>query len=455
MDKSFNKLLQKTFEDSVAYRASLDKRRVFPDLKMLEEMRRLDIPLPEKSNDAEKIFELLSSAGSQGTVAVSGPRYFGFVIGGSTPVTLAANWLAGAWDQNCGMDTTSPVAAFVEEISLKWLQQLFGFPSTCGGAFVTGATMAGFTCLAAARSHLLTRQGWNVEKQGLFGAPDINVYVSEEVHITILKAFSMLGLGSERLTKIPTDKMGRMLIDKIPQPIGPTIICVQAGDVNTGCFDPVDEIITKFKSDDVWIHVDGAFGLWVLVSSKYKHLGIGIEKADSWSVDAHKWLNVPYDSGVALVKNAEALRSAMSISTSYLKSTPGKRQPNEYTPELSRRARGVEIWTAIASLGRQGIAQIVERCCAHAQKAAKRLTEAGYKILNDVVINQVLVSFGSDEKTQAVIKAIQEDGTCWCGGTTWKGQTAMRISISSWATTVEDMDKSLDAMIRIAKSVKE
>jgi glutamate/tyrosine decarboxylase-like PLP-dependent enzyme len=421
---------------------------------MLEEMNRLDFALPEKPNEPEKILELLSSAGSQGTVAVAGPRYFGFVIGGSTPVTLAANWLAGAWDQNCGMDTSSPVAAFVEEISLKWLLQLYGFPSTCGGAFVTGATMAGFTCLAAARSHLLNRQGWNVEKQGLFGAPNIDVIVSEEVHATILKSFSLLGMGSERVTKVPTDKMGRMAVDKIPKLNGPTIICVQAGDVNSGCVDPIDEIIDKFKSEDVWIHVDGAFGLWVLVSSKHKHLAKGIGKADSWSVDAHKWLNVPYDSGVALVRNAEALRSAMSISTAYLKSTPGKRQPHEFTPELSRRARGVEIWTAIASLGRQGIAEIVERCCAHAQKAARRLTDAGYRVLNDVVINQVLVSFGSDEKTEKVIKAIQEDGTCWCGGTRWKGQTAMRISICSWATTDEDMDKSLDAMIRCAKGIK-
>lgn len=453
MDKSTRKLLQKAFDNASEYRESLDNRCVFPDAKMLKEMTKLDFPLPEKPNDPEMILELLSKSGSQGTVAVAGPRYFGFVIGGSTPVTLAANWLAGAWDQNCGMDTTSPMAAFVEEISLKWLLELYGFPKACGGAFVTGATMAGFTCLAAARSHLLSRKGWDVEKQGLFGAPLINVTVSEEVHITILKALSMLGLGSERLTKIPTDKNGRMLIDKIPKLKGPTIICVQAGDVNTGCFDPVDEIIDKFKSDDVWIHVDGAFGLWVLVSKKLKHLGKGIEKADSWSVDAHKWLNVPYDSGIALVRNKEALRSAMSISTSYLKSTPGKRQPNEFTPELSRRARGVEIWTAIASLGREGIAEIIERCCAHAKKAAKRLSEAEYKILNDVVINQVLVSFGSDEKTENVIKAIQEDGTCWCGGTKWKGHTAMRISISSWTTTDEDMDNSLDAMIRIAKNI--
>jgi len=455
MDNNFRKLLQKACADSIRYRESLEERRVFPDSKMFDDMARLDMPFPEKPNDPEKIFDLLSRAGSQGTVAVAGPRYFGFVIGGSTPITLAANWLAGAWDQNCAMDTTSPVAAFVEEITLKWSLKLFGLPSSCGGAFVTGATMAGFTCLAAARGHLLNRVGWNVEKQGLFGAPNINVIVGEEIHITMLKALSLLGMGCERVTKIPTDSMGRMLADKIPKPNGPTIICVQAGDVNAGCFDPIDQVINEFKTDDVWIHVDGAYGLWVLTSSKYKHLGKGIERADSWLVDAHKWLNVPYDSGIAIVKKVESLRSAMSISTSYLKSTPGKRQPSEYTPELSRRARGIEVWAAIASLGREGIADIVERTCTHAQKAATHLTKAGYKILNDVVINQVLVSFGSDEKTQAVIKAIQEDGTCWCGGTKWKGQTAMRISICSWATTDEDMDKSLDAIMRIAKSIKD
>jgi glutamate/tyrosine decarboxylase-like PLP-dependent enzyme len=454
MNSDFNTFLEMALKKSCEYRSSIKDRRVFPDAKMLDEMAKLNIPFPDIANDPEKIYKLLAECGSLGTTAVSGPRYFGFVIGGSTPVTLAANWLAGAWDQNCSMDTTSPVAAFLEEISLRWLLQLFGLPKASAGAFVTGATMAGFTCLAAARSHLLNRQGWSVEQKGLFGAPNIRVYVNEQIHITILKALSMLGLGCERITKIPTDKNGRILIDKIPKPKGSTIFCLQAGDVNTGCFDAFDEIIEKCQSEDVWFHIDGAFGLWAQVSSKLNHLTKGIEKADSWSVDAHKWLNVPYDSGIALVKHSDALRTAMSISTSYLKSTVGKRQPHEFTPELSRRARGVEIWTAIATLGRKGIAEIVEQCTAHTQKAARRLSEAGYEILNEVVINQVLVSFGSDEKTQAVIKAIQEDGTCWCGGTVWKGRVAMRINVCSWITTDEDMEMSLEAMIRIAKSVE-
>lgn len=454
MNHEMKTLLKKAFEKSVEYHETLGTRRVYPDESVLNEMKRLDMPLPKGKKSSEEILELLFSAGSPGTNAVAGPRYFGFVIGGALPVTIAANWLAGAWDQNCGMDTTSPIAATLEDISLKWLLELFGLPPDCSGGFVTGATMAGFTCLAAARSHLLGMQNWDVEKQGLFGAPEISVIVSEEVHATILKAFTMLGMGSERLTLVPTDSNGRMLIDNFPQPKGPTIICLQAGDVNTGCFDPIEKIIDRFKSDNVWFHVDGAFGLWVQVSEKYRHLAGGVEKADSWSVDAHKWLNVPYDSGIALVKNSEALRKAMTVSTSYLKSTPGKRQPRDFTPELSRRARGTEIWTAIATLGKSGIAEIVERCCAHAQKAAKRLADAGYEILNEVEINQVLVSFGTSEKTNAVIKAIQEDGTCWCGGTVWKGRTAMRISICSWATTDEDMKMSLDAMIRIARSVK-
>lgn len=454
MSREAKKLLNQAYDYALEFLSKLNDRRVYPDEKMLKELKRLDNPLPEKPTDPEAALKLLHEVGLKTTVTSAGPRYFGFVMGGSLPQTLASSWLTSAWDQNAGLFDTSPIAAYTEEISLRRLVELFGLPKTCGGAFVTGATMAGFTSMATARSYLLKRHGWDVEKKGLYGAPEIRVIVSEEVHVTILKAISQLGLGSERLTKVPTDDQGRMLVDDIPNVNGPTIICLQAGDLNSGSFDQFNEIIDKVGSDDTWVHVDGAFGMWTLVSDKYKHLANGVERADSWSIDAHKWLNVPYDSGIALVKNGEALRSAMSFGASYLTPAPGQRRPTDYSPGLSSRARGIDVWMALATLGKSGIAEIVERCCAHAKYAAEELSKAGFEILNDVVLNQVMVSFGDDARTDEVIKKIQQDGTCWCGGTTWKGRRAMRISVISWATTEEDMQLSVEAMIACAGHVK-
>ncbi|MEE8405046.1 MAG: pyridoxal-dependent decarboxylase [candidate division Zixibacteria bacterium] len=453
MKNDHKKLLQDAYEYAIEYLSNLADRRVYPDDKMLEELGRLDLPLSESPKDPGEILKLLHEVGLKTTVTSPGGRYFGFVMGATLPQTVASSWLTSTWDQNAALFDTSPLAAYTEEISLRWLSELFGLPKTCGGAFVTGATMAGFTALAAARSYLLRRHGWDVEKKGLYGAPELRVIVSEEVHVMNLKAISQLGLGIERLTKIATDDQGRMLADKIPEIDGPTILCLQAGDVNSGCFDPFDEIIDKVSSDDVWVHVDGAFGMWVLVSEKFKHLAHGIEKADSWSIDAHKWLNVPYDNGIALIKNGDVLRSAMSFGASYLTPAPGQRRPTDYSPGLSSRARGIDIWMALATLGKSGIAEIVERCCSNAEYAANELSKAGFEILNDVVLNQVLVSFGDDARTDEVIKKIQQDGTCWCGGTTWKGRRAMRISVSSWATTKEDMRLSVEAMIACAKLV--
>jgi len=448
------KLLHDAYEYAIEYFSNLADRKVYPDEKMLEELKRLNLPLSESPKDAGEILKLLHEVGLKTTVCSPGPRYFGFVMGATLPQTVASSWLTSAWDQNAALFDTSPLAAYTEEISLGWLVELFGLPKTCGGAFVTSATMAAFTSLAVARNHLLNQQGWDVQKNGLFDAPKINMIVSEEIHVTNLKAISLLGLGSDRLTKVRTDNQGRMLVTEIPDLSGPTIICLQAGDVNSGCFDPFDEIIDKVGSDDCWVHVDAAFGMWVMVSEKFRYLATGIERADSWSIDAHKWLNVPYDSGIALVKNEDALHSAMSFGASYLTPAPGQRRPTDYSPGLSNRARGIDVWTALATLGRGGIAEIVERCCSHAKYAAEELSRAGFEILNDVVLNQVLVSFGDDARTDEVIKKIQEDGTCWCGGTTWKGRRAMRISVSSWATTEKDMKKSIEAMIACAKLVR-
>ncbi|MGH9831813.1 MAG: pyridoxal phosphate-dependent decarboxylase family protein, partial [Blastocatellia bacterium] len=314
---------------------------------------------------------------------------------------------------------------------------------------VTGATMANFTALAAARHKVLQSAGWDVEARGLFGAPPVTVVVGAEVHPTLLKALGLLGLGRERVITVPTDGQGRMRADAFPDLSGPAIVCIQAGNVNTGAFDPALEICALAHAVGAWVHVDGAFGLWAAANPARAYLTEGFVEADSWATDAHKWLNVPYDSGLAFVRHAEALRAAMSVSAAYLP-TDDVREPMHYTPEGSRRARGIEVWAALRSLGRQRLAEMIERNCRHAARFAEGLTEAGYRLLNDVVINQTLVSFGDEEVTRRVIAGIQLDGTCWCGGTVWQGQTAMRISVSSWATTDEDVELSLAAMLRVA-----
>jgi len=393
---------------------------------------------------------MLDDIGSPATVATAGGRYFGFVIGGSLPAALVANWLAGAWDQNAAMQVMSPVAAKLEEIVLEWMVDLLGLPSGSGAGFVTGTTMANFSALAAARTALLNRAGWDVEEDGLFGAPPIHVVVGDEVHVSVLKALSMLGLGRSRVTRVPVDAQGRMRPEALPPLDDHTVVCVQAGNVNTGAFDPAGEICARVHEAGSWVHVDGAFGLWAAVSPQYAPLLAGAGAADSWAIDCHKWLNVPYDSGVAVVRTPEYLHTAMTLSAAYLTPSDG-REPWHYAPEGSRRARGVELWAAMRSLGRSGLREMIERNCRQAKVFAERLRDAGFAVLNDVVLNQVLVSFGSAEDTRRVIRDVQKDGTCWCGGTQWHGHTAMRISVSSWATTEEDVERSVAAMIRIAR----
>jgi glutamate/tyrosine decarboxylase-like PLP-dependent enzyme len=362
---------------------------------------------------------------------------------------MAANMLAGAWDQNAAR-VLSPVAASLEDVCIKWLTSLLGLPAGAGAGFVTGATMANFSGLAAARHALLAQERWDVETRGLFGAPPITVIVGEEVHVSLLKALSMLGLGRDRVICVPVDGQGRMRADALPEITGPTIACIQAGNVNTGAFDPAGEICRTAKASGAWVHVDGAFGLWALASPRRAHLAEGVQDADSWATDGHKWLNVPQDSGIVLVREPEHLRAAMTATAAYLIEGEG-REPSHYVPEMSRRARGVEVWAALRSLGRLGLAELVERTCRYASQFAEGLQAAGYEILNDVVLNQVLVSFGSPDLTRRVIRRVQEEGTCWLGGTEWQGQKAMRISVSSWATTEEDVQRSLEVILRIAE----
>jgi glutamate/tyrosine decarboxylase-like PLP-dependent enzyme len=444
-------LLAEVADRSDRYLAGLPHRKVAPSPEDVARLEKLGGSLPDGPADPAEVLALLDDIGSPATVASAGGRYFGFVIGGSLPAALAANWLAGAWDQNAAMQVMSPVAAKLEEIVLAWMVDLLGLPAGSGAGFVTGTTMANFTALAAARSTLLRRAGWNVEEDGLFGAPPIHVVVGEEVHVSLLKALSMLGLGRSRVTRVAADAQGRMSPGALPALDDRTLVCIQAGNVNTGAFDPASEICARARDGRSWVHVDGAFGYWAAVSPQYAPLLAGADAADSWAIDCHKWLNVPYDSAVAVVRSAENLKTAMAMSAAYL--TPGGgREPWHYAPEASRRARAVELWAAMRSLGRSGLKELIERNCQQAKMFADRLRSAGFTILNDVVLNQVLVSFGTDEETRRVIAALQAEGTCWCGGTQWQGRAAMRISVSSWATTNEDVERSLEAIIKIAKS---
>lgn len=446
-------LLEETTRRASRYLARLNERAVFPGPDALAALASFDEVLPEGPRDPLEVLTFLDEAGSPATVASTGGRYFGFVIGGSLPAALAANWLAGAWDQNAGLKAASPTAAKLEQVALRWLLDVLGLPKESGGGFVSGATMANFSGLAAARHAVLKQVGWEVEAQGLFGAPPITVIVGEEVHVSLLKALSLLGLGRERVIRVPVDSQGRMRVDALPEISGPTIVCIQAGNVNSGAFDPAGEICAIAHEAGAWVHVDGAFGLWAAADPARAHLTSGLSEADSWATDAHKWLNVPYDSGLVFCRKASELRAALTHTRAAYLVEEQEREPMEYTPEMSRRARGVEIWAALRSLGRSGLAQMIEQCCRHATRFAEGLREAGHEVLNEVQLNQVLVSFGDADRTQKVIAAVQKDGTCWCGGTVWHGRTAMRISVSSWATTEADVEQSLEAICRIADRI--
>ena len=439
-------------ERAIAYRKDIGGRRVPPlPEAMTELVRHLGGRLPEQPTDARQIIEMLDRYGSPATMASTGGRFFGFVIGSSLPESVAASWLATAWDQNTGLLAAAPATTLLEQIALDWILEILDLPRGCGGAFVTGCQMANFTALAAARHAVLAASGWDVEARGLFGAPEVRVVVGADAHNTIFKSLAMLGLGRDRVLRVPIDAEGRMRADALPDVDGPLIVCIQHGNVNSGAFDPAEPIIEWAHRRQGWVHVDGAFGLWARVSPGRAALGRGAERADSWATDAHKWLNVPYDCGIALVRDASALRGAMGTgAAAYLQESP-VREPMHFTPELSRRARGVEVWAVLRSLGRSGVAELVERCCGYAGRFAEGLAQAGFEVLNDVVLNQVLVSFGDDAATRRVIDRVQSEGTCWCSGTEWHGRAAMRISVSSWATTARDVEASLDAICRATR----
>lgn len=453
-DENLRRLLEDAARRGIDYRVQSVSRAVAPTNAAIKNVERLKEPLPENGTADTDVLAQLDGVGTPAAVAMTGPRFFGFVIGGSLPVTLASNWLASAWDQNDVMHEVTPATATLESVAMDWMIDLFGLPAETGAAFVTGATVANFSALAAARNRVYADVGWNVEADGLIGAPPLTILVSEEVHPSVIKGIGLLGFGRDRVQRLPVDRQGCIDAMQLPEISGPTIVCTQAGNLNTGGFDPVGNICDAVKGAGTWVHVDGAFGLWAAASPELEHLCNGFQAADSWATDAHKWLNVPYDCGIAFVRHAPALKSAMSITADYLLTETEHRNPSDYTPELSRRARGVDVWAALKSLGRSGLAEMLNRCCRNARRFADGLDKAGFEILNDVKLNQVLVSFGDDERTRRVIDAIQADGTCWCGVTVWQGHTAMRISVSNWSTMPADVDASLAAIIRLAANTR-
>lgn len=450
-----------TADYAAQFLASLSERPIHADASIEELRAGLGGPLPERGSEAAQVVAELIAAAEPGIVAMPSGRYFGFVVGGTLPAALAADWLTSTWDQNSGLVALSPAAAVVEEVAIEWLRELLGLPEGVSAGLVTGCQMAHMTALAAARQHVLAGAGWNVNRDGLQGAPRIRVLVGEHRHVTIDRALRYLGIGTAQIEPIAADLHGRLRADALRDALdvnqAPTIVCAQAGDVNTGAFDPLGEIADAVEGTEAWLHVDGAFGLWAFASPRFRHLVAGVERADSWATDGHKWLNVPYDSGIAFCAHPESHRAAMAVRASYLEQVePGTaRDQVDWNPEFSRRARGFPIYAAVRALGREGIAELVERCCDHATRFAELLgDQPDVEILNDVVLNQVLVRFADDDAvTRATVQRVQEDGTCWLSGTEWRGRAAMRISVSNWQTSAADVERSAGAILEAAAAV--
>jgi glutamate/tyrosine decarboxylase-like PLP-dependent enzyme len=448
-------LLQRAHEHALQFLQALPQRHVGARATREELLSILRRPLTQDGEDGARVLEVLASAAERGVVGSAGPRYFGFVIGGSLPVALAADWITSAWDQNAGIFVTSPATSVIEEVAREWLLDLFDLPRTASVGFVTGGQMANFTALAAARDAVLRRIGYNVEEDGLIGAPPINIVIGAEAHITIYSSLRLLGFGTRTLNVVDTDEQGRTRVDKLRRTLasldGPTIVCAQAGNVNTGSVDPLRELANIAQDRGAWLHIDGAFGLWGRASRDRRSLLDGAELADSWATDAHKWLNVPYDNGIVIVRDSAAHRASMTVSAEYLEQTAGaERDPFDWVPEFSRRGRGITVYAALRHLGRSGVESLVDGLCARARQMADLLRrDRRVRILNDVVLNQVLVRFDDDdEATRSVILRAQQEGTCWMAGTTWHGMAAMRISVSNWATSEEDIARSAEAILK-------
>ncbi len=446
-DNDYLQMLAQVLGHARSYVAGLDDRAVFPGDDAVEALAVFDEALPEGPMAPEEILDLLHEKGSPATVAQTGGRYFGFVTGGALPVAVAARWLSDVWDQNGAMYVMSPLVSALERVCEKWLVELLGLPAGTVAGFVSGTSVANLCALTAARDEVLRGLGWNVKSQGLFGAPTVRVMLGEQAHASVFKALSILGFGTDGIEAIPADGQGRLAAEKLPELDARTIVVAQAGNVNSGAFDPIAAICDRARAAGAWVHVDGAFGLWGAASARRKPLVEGLQAADSWAADAHKTLNAPYDCGLVFCRRREALTRAMQASGVYLP-TGDKRDGMMSTPEMSRSARVVALWALLKSLGRSGVAELVDRLCDRAVFFADRLRGEGFTVLNEVVFNQVLVACGSPDKTVATLESIQRCGECWCGGTTWHGQPAMRVSVCSWATTEEDIRRAVKAFVK-------
>ena len=446
-------LLHEAARLAVEYVAGTDSRPAMPDAAALAGLDAFDEQLPDGPTDPSDALRLLSEVADPAMMVSTGPNYFGFVNGATLPVALGAAFLVNAWDQNAALPVMSPAAAKLHDVARGWLLDVLRLPGHADVGFVTGATVANASCMAAARDELLERAGWDAKSDGLFGAPPITVVVGENTHSTVRKSLGLIGLGSDRVVKVPTDDQGRIDHTELPTNLsGLVLVCAQAGEVNTGAFDPFGEIANWLAAttDNGWLHVDGAFGLWALADPSRTHLVAGLHRADSWATDGHKWLNVTYDCGIAIVAREGALRRTFSSVAGYLPPEHGF-EAMHHTPQSSQRARQVEVWAVLRTLGRSGVAQLVQRASDAAQLIAERLRGADFDVLNDVVINQVLLRYGSAATTEALIAEIQRDGRIWCGATQWRGETAMRVSVSSWKTNLDDAARAADVIVECAR----
>lgn len=439
-------LLESAHRYAERYLRTLDQRPVFPSPEAVAALATFEEPLPVASSDPKDTLALLDAVGSPATVAQVGGRYFGFVDGGALPVGVAARWLADTWDQNSAHHVMSPVASRLEEVCERWLVELLDLPSGTAAGFVTGTTMANLSGIAAGRNELLRRRGWDVARSGLYGAPPVTVVVGADAHAAVRKCLSILGMGEEHTLVVPVDDQGRLDPAHLPEFDSPPLVVAQAGNVNSGAFDPAGIVCERAHAAEGWVHIDGAFGLWAGASPALRHLYEGIPQADSWAVDAHKTLNVPYDCGIVFCRDREALVSAFRASASYFQWS-AERDPMNYTPSMSKRARAVELWAILRTLGREGVANLVEQLCANARYFGEKLADEGFEVLNEVVFNQVLVACADDEETTRTIERVQASGECWLGGSTWKGRAVMRVSVCSWATTRDDIDRSVAAFV--------
>ncbi len=465
MGDDTRRLFEHTATLAADFLESVPERYVGPRISAAELRDALASPFPERGLDGPAILDDLEGHVERGIVASTGPRFFGFVVGGALPPAIAADWLTNTWDQNAGLFVLSPLASVVEEVAAQWLLEIFGLPTSASVGFVTGGQMANFTALSAARHGILRKAGWNVEEQGLAGAPRVRIIAGGEAHVTIYSSLRMLGFGTKLVEIAEADEQGRMKPESLREllergPGEPAIVCAQIGNVNSGAFDPLREIAAITRDHGAWLHVDGAFGLWAAADPERRHLLDGVELADSWATDAHKWLNVPQDSGIVIVADSAAHRAAMTADASYLQKSDGaERDQVDWVPEFSRRGRGFAVYTALRHLGRGGLAEMISRCCSNAQRMAERLCrDSRARLLNDVVLNQAMIRFESlagngDELTPAVIARVQQEGTCWLSGTRWHGMSAMRVSVSNWRTTPEDIDRSAEAILRCLDEV--